>query len=529
MPADLKLLPSGLQDKGEAAPNQPPSSQELKRSLFSTFERIVEQTEKHEAPSFMAFEKELLQKVYLLGRLLCVLFLCVREEAERQRTPVRLERNGRTYTRRPAQPRNLDTLFGVVRYFRTYVRGKDGHGYHPLDVALGLVRDRVSMNVLSLCSRLATMMSYARVHTTLGWFLCGAPSTEVIEQTVLGLGRRTAEWFERAPAPEDDGEVLIIQIDSKGAPTATETELQRRRGPRKRNPFPQSPRHRGREKRARYGNKPRRQKGDKSKNARMATCVVMYTLKKDPTGTGWLHGPVNRRLYASFAPKRHAFAIAKREAEKRGFTKESGKLIQIITDGDDDFALYTKELFPHAIHTVDVMHVIEYLYQAGECLYPEGSKDLSAFVDALKERLYGGKEDKVVAELWRRYRALPLTGPGMRGKRERLHSAIGYLEKRLSQMNYKQLLEMDLEVGSGAVEGAVKYLIGARFDCGGCRWIKERAEALLQLRCIDINGDWESFICWVHDDHHHRGRLHAETIRIQQNSPAPLPTLGLAA
>ena len=131
-------------------------------------------------------------------------------------------------------------------------------------------------------------------------------------------------------------------------------------------------------------------------------------------------------MYASFAPKRHAFAIAKREAGKRGFTKESGKLIQVVTNGDEDLALYTKETFPHAIHTVDVMHVIEYLYQAGESLYPEGSPELAAFVDALKEQLYGGKEDQLVAELWRRYRALSLTGPGMRGKRERLRSAIGY-------------------------------------------------------------------------------------------------------
>ena len=463
MPACLKLLPGGLQDKGQDAPTTAPSSDELKHSLYSTFEQIVEQTVKDEAPSFMAFEKELLKKVHLLGRLLVVLFLTVREEAERARTPLRVEENGQTYTRRPAQARNLDTLFGVVRYFRTYLRGKDGHGYHPLDAKLGLVRDRVSMNVLSLCSRLATMMSYARVHTTLGWFLCAAPSTEVLEKTVLGLGRRTAEWFERVPAPEGDGEVLVIQIDSKVAPTATETELSRRRGPRKRNPFPQSARHRGRERRSRY---------DK---------------------------------------------------------KESGKLIQVVTDGDEGLALYTKETFPTAIHTVDVMHVIEYLYQAAESLYPEGSPELAAYVDALKERLYGGKEEQLVAELWRRYHALPLTGPGMRGKRERLHSAIRYLEKRLDKMNYKSLLDQDLEVASGAVEGAVKHLVGARFDFGGSRWIKERAEALLQLRCIDQNGDWESFIHFVHDDSHRKGRLHTEIIRIQQNVPAPLPTLGLAA
>jgi MoaA/NifB/PqqE/SkfB family radical SAM enzyme len=30
-------------------------------------------------------------------------------------------------------------------------------------------------------------------------------------------------------------------------------------------------------------------------------------------------------------------------------------------------------------------------------------------------------------------------------------------------------------------------------------WIKERAEALPQLRCIEVNGDWEAFIAFVHE------------------------------
>jgi hypothetical protein len=54
----------------------------------------------------------------------------------------------------------------------------------------------------------------------------------------------------------------------------------------------------------------------------MATIVVMYTLRRAKDGTATLLGPVNRRVYASFAPKRHVFAVARREADKRGFTKD---------------------------------------------------------------------------------------------------------------------------------------------------------------------------------------------------------------
>ena len=528
MSAALKLLPTSLQDKGEAQHDLAPSQQELEQALQESFSQVVRSATDSEPASFMAYEATLVTQVRQLGRLLLMLYLCVREKRQRAQTPPTVVLKDKTYTLRPAKPRNLSTVFGVVRYFRSYLRGPDGHGYHPLDVDLGLTTDRLSMNVLSLASRLATMVSYARVHTTLTWFLGSAPSTEVIEQTVLGLGRRTAEWFEKAPAPTDDGEVLIIQVDSKGAPTATDTELNRRRGPRRINPHPESARHRGRVRRAQYGKKPRRKKGDKSKNARLATLFVMYTLRRSTDGTKLL-GPLNRRVYASFAPKRHAFAIARREADKRGFTKDSGKLVQLLTDGDEDLACYAKEYFPEAIHTVDVMHVLEYIHQAGECLYKEASAELHSWVDDQKQQLYNGKEALVVARCKRRYQALPATGPGNKGRRERLYSAIRYLEKRLPLMNYKDLAERDLELGSGMVEGAVKNLIGARFDFGGSRWIRERAEALLQLRCIEHNAQWEDFIAWVHDDHHRRGRHDAERIRIQHASPAPLPTLGRAA
>ena len=528
MPAELKLLPSSLQDKGQIEPNHAPSAQELELAIASGLAQILKSAKDPSDLTFMAYEATLLSQLRQLGCLVLMLFLCLREQRLRAKTPATVHQQGQTYTLRPAQARNLSTLFGVIRYFRSYLRGAHGHGYHPLDRELGLTTDRLSMNVLSLASRLATMLSYARVHTTLAWFLGSSPSTEVIEQTVLGLGKRTAQWFQQAPVPEQDGEVLIIQVDSKGAPTATEAELQRRRGPRRPNPHPESARHRGRRKRSRYEKKPRRKKGDKAKNARLATVVVMYTLRREPMGTKLL-GPLNRRVYASFAPKRHAFAIARREADRRGFTPDSGQVIQILTDGDEDLACYAAQYFPEAIHTVDIMHVLEYLYQAGESVYKEGSQELHDWVHEQKQLLYSGKEALVVLRMKRRYQALPETGPGNKGRRERLRSAYRYLEKRLPQMNYQALADQDLELGSGMVEGAVKNLVGARFDSGGSRWIRERAEALLQLRCIEQNGHWDAFIAWVHDDHRDRSRHHPERIRIQQSTPGPLPTLGLAA
>ena len=479
--------------------------------------------------SFKDVEKALREVVFAFARIAIMLFLALREDHLMRTYPSQVEHGGRRFRRAPAISRSLTTLFGVVRYARTYMR-EVGHrarrGFHPLDVALGLVGDRFSWNVLTMAARLATKLSFAEARATLASFVPDAPSTEVIENTILGLGRHTADWFEQAPAPEGDGEVLIALFDSKGAPTATESELSRRRGKRRRQRLPASPRHRGRHRRRRYDKKPRRNKGDKSKNAKMATMVVMFTLKRHGNK---LLGPINRKLYASFAPKRHAFAIARREANKRGFGPGSGKLIQIVTDGDPDLATYATEYFPGAMHTMDVMHVIEKLWKAGECCFREGTDPLRQWIDAQKDRLYAGKVDEIIAELCQRRHAIPATGPGNKGKRERLLSVIGYLQNRRHQMPYDQIIKQDLELGTGSVEGAVKNIIGKRCDHGGMRWIEERVEAVVQLRCIEANGDWDRFIAFVHDRMRANAQRDGTRLRLQSSKPAELPSLLEAA
>jgi len=479
--------------------------------------------------SFKDFEQAIRQVVFAFARIAIMLFLALREEQLVRGYPLQVEREGRKFRRAPAIPRSLTTLFGVVRYARTYMRevgDRARRGFHPLDVALGLVGDRFSWNVLTMAARLATKLSFAEARATLASFVPDAPSTEVIENTVLGLGRHTAAWFEQAPAPEGDGEVLVAMFDSKGAPTATESELSRRRGKRRRRQLPASPRHRGRHHRRRYGKKPRRKKGDKSKNARMATMVVMFTLKRHGNK---LLGPINRKLYASFAPKRHAFAVARREATKRGFGPGSGKLIQIVTDGDPDLATYATEYFPEAMHTMDVMHVIEKLWTAGECCFREGTEPLRRWIEEQKERLYAGKADEIIAELCQRRHAIAVTGPGNKGKRERLLSVIGYLQNRRHQMPYDQIIKQDLELGSGSVEGAVKNIIGKRCDHGGMRWIEERVEAVVQLRCIEANGDWDRFVEFVHDRMRSDAQRDCTRLRLQSSKPAELPALLKAA
>jgi hypothetical protein len=524
------ISPPSLVRNG-AVDDVPPSIEELRGAAARAFDvavRFVEERSGAGELSFRDLERELRGAVFAVGRALIVLFLALREQhviARRAAGVVgRFDWFGRTFRSAPPIARNLTTMFGVVRYFRTYMREvaeHDRHGFHPLDFSLGLTADRFSWNVLVQAARLATELSYATARAVLSEFVPNAPSTEVIEQTMLGLGAHAEAWFELQPAPEDDGEVLVMEIDGKAVPTATERELLRRRRKRTRRPKSGSARHRGRDKRARHPKQPRRKKGDKAKNGKMVTMLVMYTLRR--RGTRRLEGPVNRRHYASFGPKRHAFAIARREANKRGFTSGSGRLVQLLTDGDNDYADLAVEYFPEALHTVDCYHVFEKLWEAGACFLREGSAELAVWVAEQKDRLFNDDVESVLVEMERRRDAIAPTGPGNKGRRERLHDARRYLQKRTNKIRYGQLRRRDLVISTGIVEGAVKHIVGRRCDHGGMRWIKERAQVVVQLRCIQINGDWELFENFVHDRLRLAAQLNRSAERLQNAIPQQLP------
>jgi len=171
------------------------------RSTTHLLELVGEWAQRDEPVSFQEFEQALRLVVPGLARSAIALFLALRETKLSQDCPSRVVRGKRTFRRAPAQGRNLTTWFWVVRYVRTYFRevtaANHRHGFYPLDESLGLSSDRFSWNVLSFAVLLALKLSFSEARKILVECVPQAPSTEVIEQTVLGLGRHTTAWFEK--------------------------------------------------------------------------------------------------------------------------------------------------------------------------------------------------------------------------------------------------------------------------------------------------------------------------------------------
>lgn len=282
----------------------------------------------------------------------------------------------------------------------------------------------------------------------------------------------------------------MIQVDGRGAPMISEQELERRRRKRPRRAEPH--RH-ARRTRRRELPRVRRTKGKKSKNAKVAFVGVLYTLRRTEKGND---GPQGKRICATFDSHEALFKWLRREADKRGY---GIKRSLFIADGSEHIWRLQQRYFPEADTCLDWYHVAEKVWAAGECLFEEGSAELEQWVFSQLRRLRSGACSAVLKTLSDEYNAIPKTGPGNRGKRARLLAVLQYMTEHQSRMRYHELRRQDLDIGSGAVEGAVRNLVGIRLDGPGMRWSRGRSERLLHLRCILLNGQWDDFAKCVAD------------------------------
>ena len=458
--------------------------EESRREVQTAFARALTRAETVKRQSFFSFERELWTLMLELGRTLVVLFLA--HQAARPRA-VDYRHGGLPWRLGGERTSELGTRFGKVSFTRVIGRRRDIRRAAcdlPLDRELELCGGfslGVVVAITRLCAQMAFASARANFQETYGW----RPSPRAVLRMVDAVGDEAREFLEQAPLPDDDGEVLVIQVDGKGAPMISEREFERRCAPQQRGEVLSG--RRARRARRRSWTRPRRTKGKKSKNAKIAVVGVLYTLKKTAEG---MDGPIGKRVLATFENYEALFIWLRREAVKRGYGR---KQTVFLADGAEHIWRLQQKYLPKAEVCIDWYHVVEKLWSAGECLYAEGSDELAQWVSKQTTRLRRGAAKAVLATLRDELARTPRQGPGNKGKRVRLQKAIDYFEMHAHRMRYKELRRQDLDIGTGAVEGAVRNLVGMRLDGPGMRWSRQRSERVLHLRCILINGQWNGF------------------------------------
>src|SRR5690606_10541197 len=170
---------------------------------------------------FFAFEKELWTLLLAAGRALTVLFLA-RQVARARAVQYRFE--GRAFSMSDKhRTTELGTRFGKVQFTRPVARQVSDHRARvdlPVERELGLCGG-FSLGTVVGIVRLAAMMAFAQARHTFRELHEWAPSPRAALRRVDAVGAEARPFLEQAPAPDDDGEVLVVQVDGRGAPMLT--------------------------------------------------------------------------------------------------------------------------------------------------------------------------------------------------------------------------------------------------------------------------------------------------------------------
>ena len=437
---------------------------------------------------------ELFTRLMALGCALMMLWLAVRQPTF---VPSSVQWQGGWYTLRGLAPTTLRMRFGKGRWFRPVYDRVAGNGpisIAPQERAVGVADGGMTLDVHLLAGWLAAKFVFDDVVEVMARFGGYAPSKKAVLGIVDQLGPHASEYLANLPAPAGDGEILVVQADEKGVGMIGSVEHQRRSRPHRKRRRGEAKRiHRRR--RRHEQPRARRKQGDKSKNARMSTVGVVYTLKRNARGQ--LEGPINKRVIATFG-RRPLFEMLRAHALRRGLaTKQSW----FLSDGAKVLWTMQQEFFSESTPAIDWFHVAEYLWTAGTALHKKGSNALKEWVGARQEEL---RHDDVDAVLDALRTMLSNIEKGSGRRRKRVAKALTYLTNNRSRLRYAELLGVDMDIATGAVEGAVNHVVGQRLDGSMMRWSQKRANHVLALRCAIVNGDWAMVEARVREAHARR-------------------------
>ena len=389
--------------------------------------------------------------------------------------------------------RLLATLFGTVRVTRCAWRRPGVPNWCPADAALSLPAGRHSHSLAMLAALEAARSSFGSAHAAIARRCGPVTGKRQTGQAVVNAAADIPAFYAaRIPQPCTASTLLILSADCKGIvmrPPALRAATARAA--------------------ARAGRmRTRLTAGEKPNRKRMATLVAVYDadpakrrphdviappggrhgtrqLRPGPKARGkWLAGSVREDPAAMIAAM-FGEAEARDPAHLRTWV--------ILVDGaEHQLDLIHAEAARRAvtIHVViDLIHVLEYIWGAAWSLYPAGDPAAEDWVAAKALAVLAGDSDRVTREITAEADAAGLHG----SQRTGADACVRYLTGKRDCLHYHQALADGWPIATGVIEGACRHLIADRLSIGGARWGLDGAEAVLTLRAVISNGDFDDY------------------------------------
>jgi hypothetical protein len=143
--------------------------------------------------------------------------------------------------------------------------------------------------------------------------------------------------------------------------------------------------------------------------------------------------------------------------------------------------------FSRATFIVDWFHANEHIWDCGKALHGEGTAAAAAWSTRRESWLWDGQTRRLTRDLLRQMKRA-------RGaKREALNTLHRYIATNEWEMRYDVFRAKGYDIGSGAVEGACRHVVGDRLKLSGMIWTREGSSTTLALRTTWLNGQWNDF------------------------------------
>jgi hypothetical protein len=393
--------------------------------------------------------------------------------------------------------RMLATVFGTVTVRRLAWRGPGRPNVCPADAALSLPAGRHSHGLRRLAVCEAVRGSYDTAKAVIDRRCGRVAGKRQLEQLVQAAAVDIDGFYaRRVPVPCTSEVLLVLSADGKGI-------VMRPEGLR-----PATRKAAAGKKQGRGVFRTRLAPGEKPCRKRMAALACVYDTVPAPrrphdviavpggrSGQREIrHGPHTEAKWLTGSVARGAgevIAAAFNQAEARDPAR--ARTWVVLVDGNrHQIELIQAEAARRKaeVHLVlDLVHVLEYLWAAAWCFHARDDPAAEDWVAVQAPAVLAGRARQVTASITAQASRHGLA----ESQRAGAETCMRYLAGNEEYLRYDQALAAGWPIATGVIEGAARHLIGDRLDIAGSRWGIEGAEAILRLRAVIDNGDFDDY------------------------------------
>jgi len=418
-----------------------------------------------------------------------------RMDLRRQREP-RLQlvegSDGESRKRVEDSGRELGTVFGGVTAERLAYRKAGYANLHPSDCVLNLPKNKYSHELCRLGAIEVARGSFDEAVQAVQRATGVLVGKRQMEQMAGEAAQDFDLFYQRTASLTNASDVLALSCDGKGIVMLNEylREQTRKKA--------ESSQHKL---------KTRLSKGEKRNRKRMATVGAVYDSE-----------PVKRTVEDIISDPRER---EKRKAKRRPRTRNKW----LVASVEKDTREVVSEIFdeaerrdPHhqrrwvvlvdgACHQleciqseanrrgvelfiiVDFVHVFEYLWKAAWCFFDSGELEAERWVYGHAASILEGNSSVVAGAIRRKATCLGLRSAARKGADD----CADYLINKGPYLDYALALRRGWPISTGVIEGACRHLVKDRMDITGARWSLGGAEAVLKLRAMIANDDFDNY------------------------------------